>query len=226
MDRNQPHHVLWVSIGGVLIAVVVVAMIATLQPMHPSVALVVALAVVGCLGLYPLLAPFLGLRLPQTRTEPFWRDVRIRSPIVRVLPHRPVSPVAVVPPPRLTEAPNAAPERVFTHLDIAFLIDLASTPSVTSAQVDLLLAPYIGLWKRVEGRVTDVQVIGAPGALLNYTSVSFEESETGQRVSANFDGSPSDASRLPKGATVQIYGQIWHVSAYSVGLTHCEFETS
>lgn len=139
MDRNQPHHVLWVSIGGVLIAAVVVAMIATLQPMHPSVALVVALAVVGCLGLYALVAPFLGLRLPQTRIEPFWRDVRIRSPIVRVLPQRLVSPVAVVPPPRLAEAPNAAPERVFTHLDIAFLIELASTPSVTSAQVDLLL---------------------------------------------------------------------------------------
>jgi hypothetical protein len=73
MDSNQPHHALWVAVGGVLVVVTAPSLVVELEGAYPPGALVAALAVIGCVGVYAMVGPFLGLPLPRTRSNPIWQ---------------------------------------------------------------------------------------------------------------------------------------------------------
>jgi hypothetical protein len=213
MDRNQPHRGLWVSIGGVLILIMVGGMYQT-----PNALAFWVLICVGAIGAYAIVAPFTGLPLPQTRTAPLWhRDrVQTRTPNQVSQIQRPVVDTAAKGNARIMS------RREYGIETFARLRGLISS-NLTDVQNQAVLAPHLGLWRRVQGTVTDVSATGH--ASVGYTSLDLIEAGTDEHVHANFGGHSAAVMRLSKGSVVSVEGMLSHVADYGVMLWNCELIT-
>lgn len=142
MDPNQPHHVLWVTIGGALLLV----MVAVLTTAHPGGAALAGLILLGCVGAYALVAPFLGLPLPKTRARPIWQSASSPGS----------SGVAAGDSPVLgPHVPKPNPALEYLDLDLSAL--LTGWATMTTAQEDQFAAANLsGKLVRMAGQVADV----------------------------------------------------------------------
>jgi hypothetical protein len=123
-------------------------------------------------------------------------------------------------------APPAS--RVFTDVTSDFLIGLSSTANLTHAQTALLLAPYRGLWMRVEGSITDVIIfqfralMQVPHGQVIVTPLGATQSE----IHGFFATDLESVGRLSKGSQAHFVGRISEVVMRSVQLVDCELQAS
>lgn len=154
------HRILWSPVGATLI---IISITYLANGLGKSRLVDVVLVVVGLWGVYALVAPFLGLPLPKTRSNPFWHhEPKVEagsndpSPAPAKDPDQslpPPSSTAPVPTPQaLLPAATASSSRVKCPLSPKQLTDLYAQ-GVTEALGDLMVASYIGQWREVTGTV-------------------------------------------------------------------------
>jgi hypothetical protein len=105
---------------------------------HPAVALVAVLFAVGCIGIYALGAPFLGLNLPKTRSRPFWE----REPVAATPTPPPKPRPSGAEAQAAHEAAPAAVKRIFIDRTAEEL--WGPFANLTDLQANTVIAPYIG----------------------------------------------------------------------------------